>query len=306
MTMQPVRKLAPMTGGAMSYLEWEHKGAPALHFAHATGFNAQTYQSLLGPLAGRFHIYASDARGHGLTALGAARGLASNWTVFRDDLLAFLDDVGGKPMILAGHSMGAVVSVLTAIARPHLVRGLVLIEPVLMPQMAWPSAMLRRMMAGREAPNLAERAARRRDTFPTIEAAFQAYKGRGAFGTWPDEMLRDYLDGGMALDTRTEQAHLTCAPWWEAETFRGTPQGTSRKARLLNCPVTILQGLAGSTASDGEVQTFVHGHPGTRVIRLPEASHFLPMEFPDLVREEIHRMADELRPHLHAHGIIAA
>ena len=41
----------------MSTLEWENDG-PALHFAHANGFNAQTYQSLLQPLSGRFHIHA--------------------------------------------------------------------------------------------------------------------------------------------------------------------------------------------------------------------------------------------------------
>ena len=38
---------------------------PVLHWAHANGFNGQTYAPLLAPLAERFDIYAWDARGHG-------------------------------------------------------------------------------------------------------------------------------------------------------------------------------------------------------------------------------------------------
>ena len=304
--MLPVRKLAPMKDGAISYLEWEQKGAPALHFAHANGFNAQTYQSLLGPLAERFHVYASDMRGHGHTALGTAPGLSANWTIFRDDLLAFLDDMGGRPMILAGHSMGATTAMLAAVLKPNLVRGLVLAEPVLMPQHIWAAAVFKRLMASRsDVPDLAERAARRRDTFPSLEDTFTAYHGRGAFKTWPDEMLRDYIEGGMILDTKTTQAHLTCAPWWESDNFRAAPQGISRKSHLLRCPVTILH-AEGGTAQDGEVQTFVHGLPQTRVIKVKDATHFLPMEFPELVREEIHNMADEVRPQLMPHGVVVA
>jgi pimeloyl-ACP methyl ester carboxylesterase len=74
---QPVRKLAPMPDGAMSHLEWATQG-PLLHFAHATGFNAETYQGLLEPLAARFHIHAADARGHGLTVMGTAPGMPKN------------------------------------------------------------------------------------------------------------------------------------------------------------------------------------------------------------------------------------
>ena len=60
-----------MAGGEVSYLEWENSG-PALHFAHANGFNAETYRRLLQPLASLFHIFALDMRGHGFTTLPTA------------------------------------------------------------------------------------------------------------------------------------------------------------------------------------------------------------------------------------------
>ncbi|HEY1631769.1 MAG TPA: alpha/beta hydrolase [Rhizomicrobium sp.] len=299
---QPVRKLAPMPDGAMSELEWAGpggvKGAPLLHFAHATGFNAETYQSLLAPLSERFHIHASDARGHGLTVMGVAPGQPKGWTIYRDDLLRFLDDIGGKPLILAGHSMGAVVSLMTAVVRPDLVRGLVLIEPVFVPAAAMRLAnLLHHLHLRRQEPSLADRAERRRDTFASIDAAFDAYRGRGAFRTWPEETIRDYLDGGMILDTKTGFAHLTCTPAWEADTFRGAPLGAAKLARLVRCPVTLIHGAQG-TAPASEVKRFLDFHPKTRVVKVEGATHFLPMEFPDVVRDEINRLADFLRPHV--------
>ena len=45
-----------------SQVEWAAH-APALLFSHATGFNAQTYHTLLQPLSDKFHIYATDQRG---------------------------------------------------------------------------------------------------------------------------------------------------------------------------------------------------------------------------------------------------
>jgi pimeloyl-ACP methyl ester carboxylesterase len=294
----------------MSQLEWPGpagvKGAPLLHFAHATGFNAETYQGLLQPLSERFHIHASDARGHGLTVMGTAPGMPRGWTVYRDDLLKFLDDIGGKPLILAGHSMGAVVSLMAAVAKPELVRGLVLIEPVFAPAAAVRiAALLHHLHLKRQAPSLADRAERRRDTFVSIDAAFDAYRGRGAFANWPDETVRDYLDGGMILDTRTGLAHLTCTPAWEADTFRGAPLGAARLARQVACPVTLIHGERG-TAPPSEVRRFLDGHPKTRVVKVEGASHFLPMEFPDVVRGEINRLADFLRPHVAATSAKAA
>jgi pimeloyl-ACP methyl ester carboxylesterase len=295
---QPVRKLAPMPDGAMSHLEWATQG-PLLHFAHATGFNAETYQGLLQPLAARFHIHAADARGHGLTVMGTAPGMPKGWTIYRDDLLKFLDDIGGKPRILAGHSMGAVTSLMVAALNPELVRGLVLIEPVFVPAAAMRfRQLLHTLHLYRMEPSLADRAERRRDTFASQEAAFDAYRGRGAFRTWPDQTLRDYLDGGMTLDTRTGLAHLTCTPAWEADTFRGAPLGAAKLSRLVRCPVTLIHGTEGGTALPGEVKRFLDGHPKTRVVKVEGAGHFLPMERPDVVQDEINRMGDFLRPHM--------
>ncbi|MBV8976790.1 MAG: alpha/beta hydrolase [Alphaproteobacteria bacterium] len=272
----PLRITVDTAQGAMSVLEWPNAHAPLLHFAHANGFNAQTYQGLLSPLQDDFHILAGDARGHGFTALPTPQGLARDWTIFRDDLIALLDRVAPQGAILAGHSMGATASLMAAVERPELVQALVLAEPVLVPQGA---------PTGEN--ELSLKAARRRDVFASADEAFEAYLGRGAFKTWPQETLRDYLCGG--LEPFEGGVRLRCRPSWESEDFRSTPAGVAALARRVRCTVTLIYGAQG-TASQGEVALFRQLHPETRVIAEAKASHFLPMEFPALVRAEILRL----------------
>lgn len=273
---EPTRERIPLADGDVSCLTWNGNG-PLLHFAHANGFNAETYRSLLASLSDRFDIVASDARGHGRTTLPATPGLQHGWTIFRDDLLGILDRIAPNSAILAGHSMGATASLMAAALRPEKVRALVLVEPVLMPKEIAPGDNV-----------LARRAEKRRDFFASRDEAFTLYRGRSAFKTWPDDMLHDYLEAG--LEATEAGFRLSCRPAWEAEDFRTTPSGVSGLARMLRCPVTLIHAKDG-TASENEVAIFKQLYPVTRVVLKQDATHFLPMEFPELVRDEITRIA---------------
>jgi pimeloyl-ACP methyl ester carboxylesterase len=285
-----IRKSAQLPDGAISYLEWENDG-PALHFAHANGFNALTYRTLLEPLTQRLHVYVSDLRGHGRTTLPTPPGLAKGWRIYRDDLIRFAQMLPQRPLVLAGHSMGATASTMLAALRPDLVRGLVLIEPVFIPTLL--SAFGKIAMKFGVVPrgyDLVEKALRRRAVFPSIDAAFDAYRGRGIFKLWPEAQLRDYLEGGL-LPTDDGQLRLACAPRWEAEDFRETPMFVPQLASQIVCPVTLLHGdQPGSTCRDSQAAVFQRRKPDTRVVTVRGAGHFLPMEMPDLVREEIERL----------------
>ncbi len=271
-----MRKSLELAEGSVSQCVWPAE-APLLHFAHANGFNAGTYRTLLSPLAGQFDIVAGDARGHGFTTLPATPGLARGWTIFRDDLLGVLDRIAPGSAILAGHSMGATTSLMAAALRPEKVRALVLVEPVLVPNGIVP-----------DDNELARRAEKRRDVFASHDEAFALYRGRGAFKTWPDDTLRDYLAGGLV--PAQGGVRLACRPAWEAEDFRSTPPGVSELAGSLRCPVTLIHATDG-TAWESEVAIFKQLCPATRVVSKEGATHFLPMEFPELVREEIGRIA---------------
>lgn len=67
-----------------------------------------------------------DYSGCGASAGAFAEGSIGRW---RDDALAILDSVIEGPVVLVGSSMGGWIALLTALARPARVQGLVLIAP---------------------------------------------------------------------------------------------------------------------------------------------------------------------------------
>jgi pimeloyl-ACP methyl ester carboxylesterase len=286
---EPQRRFMPFDDGAMSYLEWTDapQSAPLLVFANANGFNAFTYRSLLGPLSGTFRIVALDLRGHGLTTLPAERALVRGWKVYRDDLLRFVARLGDEPKILAGHSLGASSSLMAAALKPEVARALVLVEPVMpsnrLAALAWFSGIFG--LEDRYLP-LVPPAKRRRAKFASREAATASFIGRGAFRTWPDQMIADYVEGGTVEDGEGGY-RLACAPQWEATNFSIYPFNIAALGRKVRAPMTVLYGTEHSTASDDLLRRLVRGHADARVVRVPGASHFLPMEKPDLVRAEL-------------------
>lgn len=291
---EPVRKSRPVGGGTTSYLDWENE-RPQLHFTHANGFNAQTYKSLLAPLSGHFHITAHDLRGHGFTRLATPEGFAKDWTIFRDDLIALLDSFGSGPMLLAGHSMGSVASLMVAAARPDLVAGLVLVEPVFLPLL--PSFLFRLAQLGRKGDmSLVERAAKRRAEFDSVEAMQASYRGRGAFKHWPDDMLHDYVIGGTQ-PTAAGHIRLACSPQVEAACFAASPRGAYRYASGVRCPTTLIHGEGpDSSCQPMQVRAFTRRKPDARIVAVKDVGHFLPMERPQIVREEIRRLGDMVMP----------
>jgi pimeloyl-ACP methyl ester carboxylesterase len=291
---EPQRRSMPFDDGAMSYLEWSDApaGAPLLVFAHANGFNAFTYRSLLAPLSEKFRIVALDMRGHGLTTLPADRSLVKRWKVYRDDLLRFVARIGNEPKILAGHSLGASASLMAAALRPEVARALVLLEPVMpsntLAALAWYAGIFG--LEDKYLP-LVPPAKRRRAKFTSREAATASFRGRGAFRTWPDQMVADYVEGGTIEDGEGG-FRLACAPQWEATNFSIYPFNLASSGRKVRAPMTVLYGTEHSTASDDLLRQLVKGHADARVVRVPGASHFLPMEKPDLVRSEIVSVAE--------------
>lgn len=287
----PVRRELELEDGAVSFLEWNHgRGQPALHFAHANGFNGMTYSRLLSPLAGRFHIRAWDARGHGQTRLPADPSGHRRWTIFRDDLIRMVENFAaeaGGPVLLGGHSMGGTTSLMVAAERPDLVRGLILVDPVMVSPGARAMLTLFRLMGRKGGPlSLAEGAERRRAVFPDRATMAKAYKARGAFRTWPDEVIADYVEGGTK-PRDDGQIELACAPAWEAANFRAQDHDIWTDIARLKVPLTLIYAGATSTCRAPAPELLGRRDPRATLLRIGRATHFLPMEYPETVRREM-------------------
>jgi pimeloyl-ACP methyl ester carboxylesterase len=260
---------------------------PDIVFLHATGFNAYTYRTLLAPLGERHHVWGLDARGHGLTTLPASTFGYTSWRRHRDDLIAVLEKHTTQPVTLAGHSMGATVSLLTAAKRPDLVASLALIEPVILPAAAYAFAELPLgPLMQRSFNPLARNAAKRRDRFEDRIYAARAFTDRGVFKTFPPEVIADYLVDGLQEDRRGG-LRLSCAPKFEAATYCAQRHDPWAALRAISCPLVLLRAESGSTVSPAVMHRIAALKPQARVATVEGATHMLPMERPDRVRAAI-------------------
>ncbi|MDP1615806.1 alpha/beta fold hydrolase [Phenylobacterium sp.] len=278
----------PSRGGEMAALEF----GPAerdldLIFCHANGFNAQTYRTILAPLATTLRILAIDLRGHGATTLPTVLENRPGWAEYRDDLLALLPHVASRPVVVAGHSMGATTSLMAAAEDPARIARLVLFDPVLSPDRTelapvdlaqWP---------------LVQGALRRRPVFDSREAALAAYQGRGAFKTWSGEQLADYVAAGFR-DLEDGRVELACAPAWEASNFSVYDGQAWAAAQTCPRPVRIFRAEQGSTCRIDDHIENLTATGRYRIETVPGTSHFLPMERPDLVREALAQAVGEV------------
>lgn len=272
-------------------------GSPVLPVAalwlHATGFNAMTYQSILAPLGLRTRVAAIDLRGHGRNTTTANPPYPS-WSVHVRDVIKWLDKHCSSGLVLGGHSMGGCVAAMVAAKRPDLVKGLVLADPVILA----PSFYRRKHLLplpSRPSP-MARAAKRRRTTFTSASEALDRYKEKQAFKSWREPFLSDYLLDGLDRtddlgDLPGEQTwELLCTPKWEAATFqaqRNRPWSAIKKIRRKKIPLTILRPSSGSVMSNKTAERIQKMVPAAQLKTIRGATHFLPMEVPYTVRDEL-------------------
>jgi len=270
-------------GGEMAALEFGGDDRPIdIVFCHANGFNARTYRSILAPLATDLRILAIDMRGHGASALPPTTEGRTSWYDFRDDLVALLEQLDGPPVILSGHSMGGTTCWLAEAQVPARVSRLVLFDPVIMN---------RDVVRAPGAPHITESpmvqgALRRRSVFESRAQALAAYRGRGAFRTWTDAQLADYVSAGFK-DREDGQVELACSPEWEASNFASHAHDPWAALRQGRAPIRILRASEGSTCRIEGAEDLLAASGRVSVETAPDTTHFLPMERPELVREAL-------------------
>jgi pimeloyl-ACP methyl ester carboxylesterase len=276
-------------GGSVATLEFGPPNRPIdIVFSHANSFNAWTYRSILADAGKRQRILAYDLRGHGETRLPIVED-GVGWGVFSADLAALLKVLNARDVVLAGHSMGATTSLLAAAEAPEHVRALALFEPVIGPPGSSPA----------EEPGTAraaQGALRRRSRFASVESALETFEGRGAFATWPRQMVADYAEGGLRrLEDGTYE--LSCSPEWEAWGYRTQPEGNEvwRALKQAPRPICVLRGGVWSSAAIQSGQELVESC-GVAIRTIPGTGHFLPMECPELVIEVLESRMESLRP----------
>ena len=258
----------------------QDKGPVRLVLAHANGFNGQSYRAILEKLD--VHSIALDLRGHGKTKLPTNIAALDSWNIFSDDIATFVGRYVPGKIVLAGHSFGAVSAILASGQLKDKLAGYVGFDPVSMP---WLGRQIPKLPGGRGAMKLripiARKAGERRRNFESLEAAFERYKGRGGLKGVTDEILRDYIEGGM--EPAPNGVQLSCDPKWEQAVFCAQAHNLYEAAKDL--PENSKVHYAGKHAVSSKATRAKLGRVigPANIIFNDDFSHMFPLQNPSYV-----------------------
>jgi len=260
---------------------------PKVHFAHANSYPAGTYRHFFEYLGRDFDVQALDMHGH-----NPRYPVEDGWAKLVEELIAELETRYHKePVILVGHSLGGMLSLMVAAQRPDLVRCLVMLDsPVVA---GWRANFWRLFkktrLADRYSP--ARFSVKRRNVWPSEKEAMRHFASKEVFGAWAPGVLQDYLENG--LEAHPEGVQLRFRREIETAIYRSLPHHIGQLVKG-EFPVPVAY-----VAGDNSVENRQAGLEHTRNLvgrnfRMMRGSHLFPMEMPrhaaELTRDLIIQM----------------
>jgi pimeloyl-ACP methyl ester carboxylesterase len=227
---------------------------------HGLAGRANEWRSTANWLTQRFHTFALDQRGHGVSDKPAQD---YSRTAYVNDIISVIEQLSLQPVVLIGQSMGGQNAFLVAARRPDLVRGLIVVEAKAGANLDAQKA-VHNWLNGWPLP------------FPTLADAKVFFGGNTLYaetwleileerpdGYWPQFRIEDML---QSTEDQVQQDY-----WKEWE--------------QVSCP-TLLVGGENSFLPQAELQEMARRIPQGKYVQIPNAGHELHLEQPESWRQE--------------------
>ena len=253
---------------ALSYLEGPKAGPPLL-LLHGVGRYAEDYREFAAGLLAHWHLHALDFCGHGGSDRTPGKYLVTDYA---RDTVRFVRDEICQPVVIYGHSLGAMVAMAVAAALPGLVRGMVLEDPPFhtmgrrIAQTPWHAlfmGMCEVARSGADADQLAAALAELSVPAPGRSGLTKLGQLRSA------ESLRFSARCLAQLDPEVFTPVIE-GRWLDSYDERGL-------CAQVRCPVLLLQGdpSAGGALLEADADTAMAALPSCRRIRFPGVGHLI-------------------------------
>lgn len=274
-----------MTTSTQTTLEQTHRLEPFFREAgtgpgvvcmHSNASTSGQWRGLMDLLAPKFRVLAPDSYGS-----GQSPDWPSDRIISLQDEAALIEPVlarAGSPLALVGHSYGAAIALIAALANPGRVRAVALYEPTLF-------ALLD---AETPPPNEAEGI---RNAVADASNALDAGNQHAAA-----ERFVDYWMGSGAWERTPGQrkpaiaASVTNVRRWAHALFtEPTPLVAFRSLRV---PVLYMVGKRSTPSARGVARLLSSALPRVELVEFEDLGHMGPMTHPDRVNEVIARFLE--------------
>lgn len=256
---------------------------PQIHFAHANGFPAQTYNKLFSLLADDFEIGFLERHGH-----NPKFPVSDNWKFLRDELREEIKTRYREKIIGVGHSLGGILHFLVAVENPELYKQIILLDAPIISRFSSHSLRILKVtrLIDRYSPSQMTRV--RRNLWQSKQEAFEHFKKKTKFDAFDEDVLRDYVEYGT---TQTEKGfELFFSPKLEAKIYRTIPHHLPEFRGKLKIPTAY---IGGNHSKEGELArlSFMKKHFPIDFYQI-EGSHLFPFEKPLETAEKIKVIAN--------------
>ncbi len=259
----------------------EAGAGPGVVCLHSNASNSSQWRGLLDLLSPTYRVLAPDTYGAGKSA-----DWPSDRVIALRDEVAFIEPVlaaAGDPFFLVGHSYGAAVALIAALAHPGRVRAVALYEPTLFSLVD----------AESPAPNAAD------GIRHTVHACGKALdEGR------PNDAAKHFIDYWMGAsswehtpDTRKPPitASIVNVRRWGHALF--TETAPLEAFRALNIPVLYMVGKNSPPSGQAVARLLTGVLPRVEVVAFDGLGHMGPITHPQPVNEAIARfLASQAKP----------
>ena len=252
---------------------------PGVVCLHSNASSSGQWRGLTDLLASRFRVFAVDAYGAGKSPPWPGERMCT-----LSDEAAFVEPVlaqAGERLTLVGHSHGAAVALIAALADPKRVRAMVLYEPTLF------SLIEAESPPPNDADGICAAVAR------SVAALDGGDADRAA------ACFIDYWMGGSAWARMPEnrkppiRASIRSIRHWSHALLR-EPTPLAAFAAL-DMPVLYLTGKKSPASSRGVARVLTRALPRVELVELEGVGHMAPVTHPDLVNGVIAGFLDGLR-----------
>ena len=124
-----VSRYIEVNGIKLHYLDYGTPGLPPMLCLHGGAVNAHWFDFVAGSFISKYHVLALDQRGHGDSA--RAEPPDYGYLAYASDVARVIEKLDLRDVVLVGHSMGGLVSLVYAATYPGRVKKLVIIDSTL-------------------------------------------------------------------------------------------------------------------------------------------------------------------------------